>query len=155
MQDTTKIMTRKLVTVRECDSIRTAYQVMKEKQIRHLPVCDLMGTVVGILSDRDIHRAIEPSSFDTVQIDPEYLVRDFMSFPVESVHADAPVREVAKTLLDRKVSAVLVETQQRRIIGIITTDDLIQYLVDLLSSDPEAFAEPIHQHSDQLGYWAG
>ena len=46
-----------VTTVTPDTLVRTAYQVMRDTQIRHLPVVTNEGTLVGIITDRDIRRA--------------------------------------------------------------------------------------------------
>lgn len=48
-------MTRKLVTVTPDTGVREAYFLMRDKDIRHLPVVD-GDTLVGIISDRQLRR---------------------------------------------------------------------------------------------------
>ncbi|MGE5895033.1 MAG: CBS domain-containing protein [bacterium] len=52
------IMTTPVVTVRSDDDISMAAQAMHEKRIRRLPVVDADNRLVGIISRRDIIRAI-------------------------------------------------------------------------------------------------
>mgnify|MGYP003348804238 CR=1 FL=1 len=51
-------MTRSLLTVRWNLSLEDAWKMMKERSIRHLPVLDAEGGLIGILSDRDVKRAM-------------------------------------------------------------------------------------------------
>src|SRR5690554_5903824 len=50
------LMTVEVVTVEPQEDLSTAYDLMLDHQIRHLPVVDTSGSLVGILSDRDLIR---------------------------------------------------------------------------------------------------
>jgi CBS domain-containing protein len=52
--------------------------------------------------------------------------RDVMSKPVISVHPDTPLREVARLLLDKKISAVPVVDNNGTLIGMVSEGDLIR-----------------------------
>ena len=79
-------MTRSLLTVRWNLSLEDAWKMMKERSIRHLPVLDAEGGLIGILSDRDVKRAMDPVHSTFMQ---GAIVGDFMSWPILSVEQDA------------------------------------------------------------------
>lgn len=54
-----KLMTRKLFTVSPEDTVETAVQYLRQRGVRHLLVLD-QDELVGILSDRDFKRALQP-----------------------------------------------------------------------------------------------
>jgi acetoin utilization protein AcuB len=146
-------MTKKIMTIGLNDSVRKAYQIMTERKIRHLPVVDKNGDVVGILSDRDLQRAMTPTksenSFEvSVEFDPVFEVKDFMSWPVRTVLDDTSIRDVALQILNEKISAVIVIGYGHSYRGIITTDDLIKYLISLMSKDPGSLRLKISQFID-------
>ena len=121
----------KLVTVSTELSIAQAYTVMRENKIRHLPVVNKDG-IVGILSDRDIQRAMKVNIEDmwsvkvmSTSFDPSHIAADFMSWPVETVSTDAALKIVLEKLLSKKVSALLLVASHQEVTGIVTTDDLL------------------------------
>jgi acetoin utilization protein AcuB len=137
-------MSTKLVTINFNASMETAYHRMQKRRLRHLPVCDDNGEVVGMLSDRDVQRAMisevkheRPShlSSETIAFDPAAKVRDYMGWPVLTVEKDTDLRVVAERILKEKVSALLVKDEHLTV-GIVTTDDLMKVLIDLLN-DPK------------------
>lgn len=133
MQPTKNAMTLKPVTLNPDDTILTAYAVMRQKSIRHIPVTDQLGKVVGILSDRDVQRAMNvvkrSPSIQEISLDPNLRVEDFMSWPVYAVTSDTTLKKVAEEMLAQKVSAFLVEDNLHRLVGIITTDDLLKIFI--------------------------
>lgn len=130
MNTTKELMTTGLITVRTADSITHAYKLMHEKSIRHLPVLDERNIVVGILSDRDIQRAMNVRKLNNFQqevhLDASIPVEDFMSWPVYVVSENTTVRTVAEQMLNQKLSCFLVQGEDGRVNGIITTDDLLR-----------------------------
>lgn len=132
-------MTKKLVTVSAEASMRAAYDLMNEKGIRHLPVAAPGGEIVGIISDRDTQRAITPVKTPSGRVDEElasldeFKVSDFMSWPLFAIPNDTSVTETVSIMIQRKISAVLVRDHAERVIGILTTEDLMRRLADLSS----------------------
>lgn len=136
-----EIMTRRLVTASLTSSIRTAYQIMQEHNIRHLPIEDADGRIVGILSDRDVHRAMKPRPDAAPgEHDIEFAslaeTQDFMSWPVRSVPINSTAYEVTQIMIREKISAVLVNDSHGRPKGIVTSEDLMKLLLRVLEKSP-------------------
>jgi len=55
-----KLMSRKLITVTPDDSVERAVQLLRQRGVRHLLVLK-DGRLVGIISDRDLKRALDPA----------------------------------------------------------------------------------------------
>lgn len=136
MSSTKDIMTPKPITIQATESMTIAYKMMHAKSIRHLPVVDERNAVVGILSDRDVQRAMQVKKINNFQqeihLDANMVVEDFMSWPVYVVSETTSIQRVAEEMLTQKVSAFIVEDNSGRMKGIITTDDLIKlFLAEL------------------------
>jgi acetoin utilization protein AcuB len=133
-------MTRKVYTISWDDTLLKAYQLMKERKIRHLPVIRPQGDIVGVLSDRDLQRAMQ-SDFgkdktrvsETAQFPQGALVRDYMNWPVLTVERSQDLKSVVKMMMIDKISSVIV-TEESKLVGIITTQDLLRVLLDFLSN---------------------
>ena len=130
MQD---LMSERVIMVHREDSVLNAWLLMGRERIRHLVVRDDFG-IIGILSDRDVQRALRPELrvFNSqriveTDIDPTFRVGDFMRWPVLTVLPEATVPEVAQVMIDEKVSSVLV-MEERNLYGIVTHEDLLRLL---------------------------
>jgi CBS domain-containing protein len=53
-----EIMSKPLITIRKFASINDAISIMQAKNIRRLPVVDNTGKMIGIITDKDILKAI-------------------------------------------------------------------------------------------------
>lgn len=107
--------------------IEEAVHRMRTAHVRHLPV--LAGAhLVGLLSDRDV-RLVE--TFATRE---HLTVSDVMSPEPFVVGADADLKDVVKTMAERKLgSAVAVE--DGKVVGIFTTTDALHLLLQHLAID--------------------
>lgn len=121
-----KIMTSKLITVQEGTSLLAAQELMQEKRIRHLPITNFEGDLIGILSQRDLQYVGDSKSLS---------VELFMSAPIHFVSEETPIKQVIFSLLEKKISCLLVADADDNAKGIITTDDLLWYLVKLVSAE--------------------
>lgn len=130
---------RNLIVTNWQDGLGDAYMLMRAHGVRHLPVVDDDGGVVGIISDRDFMRALQIEQADFAsgyvprpEFDANYVVRDFMSWPVAAVDEERPVADAAKLMIDQKISALIVTRKEDEVVGIVTTEDMLRALLDLL-----------------------
>lgn len=137
-------MTKDLVTIGWKEGLDSAYRLMRKENIRHLPVLDSEGGIVGILSDRDLNRAMQSKFEDKgfrseiVNFDARAEVRDYMTWPVKTFNKDVELRVVAKQMIKDKISSFMVNDGDQ-IVGIITTEDLLKVLVELLGEPQPNF----------------
>lgn len=140
-------MTKNLVTISGAETMSTAYSLMFANKIRHLPVLDRDGAIEGILSDRDVQRAMVSEVSDgfgfkveSVKFKENSKVVDYMAWPVVTYEHDTEIKTVIQAMLDKKVSAFLV-TKNGDVVGIVTTDDFMNLLKNLLekSDDEETY----------------
>jgi acetoin utilization protein AcuB len=121
-------MTSSPATIEAGRSLTEAHRVMRRHGIRHLPVVS-EGTLVGILSLRDIHL------LETLRgLDPEFVtVGEAMTRSPYAVEPGASVEEVAETLARNKWgSAVVVD--EGKVVGMFTTTDALKLLARVLKS---------------------
>lgn len=145
-------MSRSLITIGRNAKCAEAYKLMTEEWIRHLPVLDETGQyVVGMLSDRDLLRSPHPTT-------PVY---ELMSSPVQSFDIDTPIRTVVQAMIDDKLSAFMI-TNKGDIAGIITSEDLLLLLSQLLKEDlnpkwvlSEFLVNPVLQRTVDMASQAG
>lgn len=117
-------MTDKIVSVKVGTNLHEAHQMMKSKRIRHLPVVENDGAVIGILSQRDINYVVDSKNL-TVEL--------MMSAPVQYVDNNTPLRNAILLMLEKKISSVLITDSTDEIVGIVTTDDILWHLAHLLT----------------------
>lgn len=125
-------MSADVVTIDPTASVHEALEVMTDHRIRHLPVVD-HGELVGILSNRDAVRcALQTSPRKGWEPARATKVRDVMTTGrIHSVTPLALVLDAAELLAREKVSALPV-VQGKKLIGIVSNEDLLWALLDEL-----------------------
>lgn len=156
-----EVMSKKVIHIGWDAPVAQAFREMQEHRLRHLPVLDHNSNLVGIISDRDIQRAMKSElkweetlhakvpNFDSVEFDPDAKVRHYMSWPVKTVERTADLRSVAGLMVTDKISAVLVVSGEHPV-GIVTTEDLLKVLMGLLGESPTRSA----LHIDSILGWS-
>ena len=119
----THYMTSKLVTARPADGIRQAFFRMRSEGVRHLPVVDESGKLVGIISDRDLRRPDwvdeAPDLSHIYNLDDSMEVRDLMTSQVHVVHTYDKIRKAVKILLEHRFGAVPVLDKDGSLVGML------------------------------------
>lgn len=126
------VMTIELLTVDPDTSLREATGLMKRSGIRHLPVVDRGGRLMGILTDRDIwHAAFVPALSEYLSWDPRRLkaprVRDAMTWAVVTTDPDATLVQAGLTMFQRRIGSLPV-VENGRLVGILTERDVLAAL---------------------------
>jgi acetoin utilization protein AcuB len=115
-------------TIGLAQTLATAHRLMREANIRHLPVLE-GGKLVGLLSERDLD-FVETSR----DVDPETVsVEQAMSQAVCSVEPKDALRSVAQKMADNKYGSVVVQ-EHGRVLGVFTTVDALRALTTLLDA---------------------
>ncbi|MFN8625008.1 MAG: CBS domain-containing protein [Candidatus Binatia bacterium] len=116
------IMRRSPVTTTPHHFLADAQELMSREGTHQLPVVE-NGTLVGMLSDRDLHA--HSGYLDRTRVDAA------MSYGVIAVSPADTAQHAARVLIERRINAVPV-VEQERLIGIVTKTDLLRLLVSVL-----------------------
>jgi acetoin utilization protein AcuB len=107
-------------------TIDVAHNLMKEHQIRHLPVL-VAGQISGVVSDRDIKLATSIRGVDVNKT----TVEEIATTELFLVKPESKLDDVVKTMAEKKIGSVLV-VDNHRLVGIFTTVDALKALHELL-----------------------
>ena len=121
-----KYMTTAPHTVGSDQTLAQAHAVLREHEIRHLPVLR-GGELVGMLTERDL------ALIETLKdVDPRAIkVEEAMSVGVYQVSPDAALDEVVSEMAAKKLGSAIV-VQNRKVVGIFTTVDVCVAMAALL-----------------------
>ena len=127
------IMTKDLVKLTIKDDLTKAESLFKHYKIRHIPVVN-GATIIGMLSYTDLLRI---SFADAVDDDEEivdttvynmFTVEQVMAKKLVTISPDTTIKEAAEILAKKEFHALPV-CEDHVLVGIITTTDLIKYLI--------------------------
>ncbi|RNC69840.1 MAG: CBS domain-containing protein [Desulfuromonadales bacterium] len=128
-------MTRNPITIEKDATVIEAMHLMKEKNIRRLPVMD-KGRIAGILTEKMVmeFKPSKATSLDTWEVHyilSKTFVTDAMNPKPYKVRPDTELVEAAKLLHDRKLNGVLVVDDSDSLVGILTITNALEALIEI------------------------
>jgi acetoin utilization protein AcuB len=133
-----KSMTAKVITVRPETSIIEARALMKEHNIRHLPVVEEGAILVGIITDRDIRSALPAAFYAKSDTHPEageaaaIKVGDIMTANPHTVSPEDTIEDALLQIQTMRVGAFPVVDREGRLQGLISVRDLLRAFINVL-----------------------
>lgn len=128
------IMSKELVTLTLADDLFQAEKLFKENHIRHIPVVE-NDHIIGILSQTDLERISFLDAYDEHEVEVDYTIYTMLGIEhlmVKDPHiisANTPIEVVAEVLSSHEFHALPV-VQDDVLVGIVTTTDLLNYLLE-------------------------
>jgi len=126
------VMSSPVIAVDVGVSLSQAADRMREAGVHHLLLTD-RGHVVALVSDRNLIRAmgLGPSSRDADLRYRRHPVFQVATYALVTVEERTSVPEAAGLMLEASVSALPVVNEVAQVVGMVTSRDLLRYVVDL------------------------
>ncbi|WP_156820824.1 HPP family protein [Dasania marina] len=122
----TQIMTRPAIAMNDQESIYSASLLLKRQRFHHLPIINKNGELIGIVTDRDMMRfSLDNSLADLRSI----TVSRIMNKKVITAAEETEIRSIADVMCRQNISAMPITDQNRRLIGIVSSTDILRTLV--------------------------
>ena len=147
-------MTKDPFTIDPEAPLGTAIDVMRTNSVRHLPVVDDAGQLIGIITDRDLrHAAFAPAIGEYLSASGQrqlrhlgetldnLRVRDVMTWVVVTTQPDAVLGHAALLMSERRVGSLPV-VAEGRLVGVLTERDLVRAVArdgSVRKLDPDGF----------------
>lgn len=131
-------MSKHPLTIDLNESVADAHHYMTKQNIRHLPVVDKSGKMVGLVTEADLLKA-EPSSatslsvWEITSLLNRVKVKSVMVTDVITATEDTPIEEAAHMMMDNKIGCVPV-MRDDKLVGIITESDLLRTFMELFAA---------------------
>ncbi|MBI1860304.1 MAG: CBS domain-containing protein [Deltaproteobacteria bacterium] len=121
-------------TIGEDITLTKAMEMMRERQIRHLPV-QFGGELVGVLSDRDIKLALalHPAA-------QGLKTGDIMTEEPYSVSSETPIADVLSQMAIHKYGCAIVKNGKGSVCGIFTATDAVRVLSEVFAEKEQGAA---------------
>ena len=121
----------RVVTARQQDTIAHAANIMAEEKVGVLIIMEDNGTLVGILSERDIVRALPEHGASLL----EQPIHTLMTCDVVSCHPEDPVEGIMKLMTDGWFRHMPVLDDGGKVITVISISDVVKSRVEHLEQE--------------------
>lgn len=131
------IMSKDVVTLQYKDDLEKAEHLFKQHKIRHIPVVDAKQNIKGMLSYTDLLRISFADAIgdDEMSIDSVvynmFTIEQVMVKNVISMPPNATIKEVGELLAKKEFHAIPI-VDANKLVGIVTTTDLIKFMLTQL-----------------------
>ena len=128
-------MSKEPITVHHGDPISKVREIFLQNDIHHLPVVS-GEKLLGIISWTDLMRMSFGDTFDQsdkavdTTLDHTFTIEDLMEPNPRTLPIDYSIRDAAEALSEADFHALPI-TKGNKLVGIVTTKDLIRFLVSL------------------------
>ena len=127
------IMTARIVSVEMDDKLEVVKEIFDTKRFHHLLVVDEHKRLSGIISDRDLLRALSPyvgsaaeTSRDLATLNKR--VHQIMTRQPITLRPQSTIKEAVSLLLAHGISCIPVVDDELKPVGIVTWRDLLKSL---------------------------
>lgn len=139
-----EIMTKDPITIRQGATIKTASDLMLEHDIGALPVVDVSGNVVGIITERDIIKKVVNKKLKPTEVS----AKDVMTADLAVAVPQMDVLDAVRLMLSKDIRRLPViefelnktYSKQGRCIGIVTSVDAMRALLECRKAGEKAGA---------------
>ncbi len=128
------LMTRDVIAARPGDTLAHLRDLMVDRDVRHMPIIEGEGDLVGLVSQRDLLRnhLIEqtdvPDFIEDALLE-RLLVRELMTTGVVSIEPESDIREAAQIMYENKYGCLPV-VEGTRLVGILTESDFVRLMAE-------------------------
>lgn len=123
-----QVMSRPVVTVAADDSAAHAWRMLRDKRIHQAPVLDAAGSLVGIVSERDLLTVIDIDGGRVLETQQRW-VRDVMTSPVVAAALVTDIRRIATVMLDHGVDGVPIMNDGGGLVGFVSRSNILRAIV--------------------------
>lgn len=121
------LMSAPVLSLPSDSTLLDAWAIMSQKKFHHIPVTSMHGTLVGMVSYRDLlHHVPELITAADKRQASRRRLAEIMTPRVISATPVTDIREIACVMLDERIHAVPILDANRRLVGILATRDLLQ-----------------------------
>lgn len=133
-----ELMTADPLSLVRSATLKDAHDLMREKNIRHIPVIDEHGQLVGMLTQKVMMAAVigllaKYGATALERKEKQQLVADLMLTDFATITAEQSLRDVAAFFVKNRHGCLPVITAENKLIGILTSSDFVRLAAELLA----------------------
>lgn len=132
-----ELMTADPLSITRSASLKDAHDLMREKNIRHIPVIDEQGMLVGMLTQKVMMAAVigllaKYGATALERKEKQQLVVDLMLTDFATVAPQQSLKEVATFFVQNRHGCLPVVQEGNKLVGILTSSDFVRLAATLL-----------------------
>lgn len=125
-----QLMTPNPITLNPEDLVIDCIDIFEENRIHHIPVVDMEGEIVGMVSSKDFEN-YQNISRVLSGIDNPVKVSHIMTKPAFAYYENVTAHQAAQAMVDNNIHAIVVMSEKDEMVGILTATDLLRYMATL------------------------
>ena len=137
-------MIKDVISLNEKASVKDLLKTLMEHKIGGLPLVDDTNKLVGIVSDGDVLRYLNPKAFISYyityieELDENLIaksqshVKAIMTKKVVTVREEDELEDILKLLANHRFKKIPVVNEKREVVGVISRGDMIRKLGELM-----------------------
>ena len=128
------VMTSPVITVYETDDFALVQEKIALYDVRHLPVVNAKGGIVGLITQRDLYQIHSPrrladgSWFYDKEALNQFLLKNVMLKKPFTLKADDSLYEAMEAMIRFKFGCIPIIDDQKKLVGILTRDTILKFL---------------------------
>lgn len=124
-----EIMSSPVMSIAPGMSAADAWKSFEASGVRHMPVLSAEGTIIGIVSDRDLLKQLIITNGNKEDA-RETVIRDIMATRVIVTGPTTDIRRIAKAMMDHHIGTMPIVDDDGLPIGIITRSDILHAIIN-------------------------
>ncbi|MDX3774981.1 CBS domain-containing protein [Chromatiaceae bacterium AAb-1] len=134
-----ELMTADPFCVTRDASLKDAHDLMREKNVRHIPVIDSKGELAGMLTQKIMITKVmglmaQYGATALERKEKQQLVSEVMATDFAAVEPQQPLKEVARFFVKNRHGCMPVVNSDNKLVGILTSSDFVRLAADLLEA---------------------
>jgi CBS domain-containing protein len=130
-----EIMTKSVFSVYENDEFHVVHEKMENHDIRHLPVVNEAGVLVGLITQRYLYKIHSPRKleegdwyYDKASLD-NFILKNVMIKEPYTLKSQNTLEEAMRAMVQFKFGAIIIVDDYRIPCGIVTRNDILKFLL--------------------------
>ncbi|MBU9889355.1 MAG: CBS domain-containing protein [Candidatus Omnitrophica bacterium] len=132
------IMIPNPITLNLDDSFCDAAKIFSEKNIRHLPVVNAAGEIMGIISQRDFNRITAPKKnpngeyvYNMDEL-AAYILKQNIIESVTALFPEDPLEKAVELMAEKKLGCIPIVDHENKVVGIVSAIDILKLFLKVL-----------------------
>lgn len=133
-----EFMVKDPITLNIDESFCSVAEIFKEKDIRHLPIVNSSGVILGVISQRDLNRIASPEKgpdgqyvYDADKLS-QFILKQHVIQKVITLSPEDTIEKATELMAMKKLGCIPVVDKEEHVVGILTVVDLLKLLLKIL-----------------------